>query len=84
MTICITCVQLLLKFTCCFSESLGVEISPRNINEYDTVVSYRTIVADLGATDPAGTVIKECQWIVDPHSLVLIVFKKGVFAYHYS
>ena len=84
MTICITSMQLLLKFIDCFVESLGVEISARNIDELDTLVCYRTIVADLGAADPAGSVVKECQWVVDLHRLVLIVYKKGVFIRYYS
>jgi len=84
MTLCIACMQLLLKFIHCLAESLGGEINARNIDEYDSLVRYGTIVADLCAADPAGTVVKECQWIVDPHSLVLIVFKKGVFVHYYS
>ena len=40
MTICIACMQFLLKFIHCFAESLGVEISTRNIYEYDSLVRY--------------------------------------------
>ena len=76
--------QLLLKFIYCFAESLGVEISTRNINELDTLVCYRTIVTDLGAADSAGPVVKDCQWIVDPHRFVLILFSKGVLIHYYS
>ena len=50
--------QLLLKFIYCFAESLGVEISTRNINEFETLVCYRTIVTDLGAADSAGPIVK--------------------------
>ena len=84
MTLCITRMQLLLKVIHCLAESLGVEISARNIDEYDTLVRYGTIVANLCAADPAGTVVKECQRIFDLHGVSLIVFRKDMFINYYS